>query len=279
MQGGEAERPIADAVEALTEVRDKDVPGETDGVLDVLRGEMENVRRLVERSQNASLLGELDAAERAMEGDVRSLRNELGTVLTGEIGKLEELRRHDDSSPEGGVSDNAAAVALTPSPLPVIHIRGAGDEHEEIRKNPPPNTIIVVDEGAVYTTDDQGRVVLVEATLTDGPPAPRNEHHQRTLPGKAEKDDAGHLIASVLGGNGDRINLVPMGQQVNRSKFATLENRWRKIVRSGGTVDVEIKVRYREGPRPTMFVIIHGPTGEEPDTEIIRNRSTKRKPK
>ncbi|SDU17573.1 DNA/RNA non-specific endonuclease [Jiangella alkaliphila] len=288
-----SDRPIRDGADGLRGAQDEAL-GEIDGVFEVVRGDAENVRRLVEQATRgtsaAGKAAELDPVVRGLLADVRRLGDDVGTILAGAAAELERVVRPPDSeakplpvamltgAPVAETQPRAPeAVALDGVPeLPVIRISGEGPEHEDIRKNPPPNTVIVVDEAVVYTTDDLGRVLLVRATLVKRPSAPRKPYAQRKLAGKIELDDGGHLIASVLGGTGDEVNLVPMGREVNRSEYATLENRWRKVVKAGGTVEVEIIVRYGVGRRPTYFVVTHGPPGEEPVTDVIRNRQTRR---
>lgn len=58
----------------------------------------------------------------------------------------------------------------------------------------------------MYTTDEPARLVITEATLTSSAQGKRNKHIQRTLMGKLDGDDAGHLIARMLGGIGDKLN-------------------------------------------------------------------------
>ena len=84
-----------------------------------------------------------------------------------------------------------------------------------------PNTRHEVNNGIhkhIYHTDGQGRVNKVEGQLSLGK-MPRNRSQQASV-GKSVNptgDEGGHLIASILGGAGDRINMVPQAQRLNRS--------------------------------------------------------------
>ena len=272
MQGGDADRPIADAVDGLEELRERSVPRETDAVLDVLRGDMENVRRLVECARNWVPPGKLAELQEHMERDVRKLGDEITSVLSREIDELGQVRRPADGEPAPVTIAVATAAPEPPAEPPVIHISSTDPEHAAIRKNPPPNTIVVLDEGAVYRIDSEGRVFLMEATLVDGPPAPRNEYHQRTLPGKMEKDDAGHLKASMFGGSGDMINLTPMGRTVNRSEYKSLEMLWKQAVGQGKTVDLEVTlICDDDGTRPSWISVTYKIEGERSETVDIEN--------
>ncbi|WP_198664486.1 DNA/RNA non-specific endonuclease [Jiangella endophytica] len=193
-------------------------------MIDILTGDAENLRRLVERATRRTLAQDaatkLDPVVRDMLTDVRKLGDELGSVLSGAIDELEQVIRRADgeAAPASTITPSAE---LPPQRLPVIHMSSTSRADAAIRRNPPPNHVIVVDDQAVvYTTDEQRRVVITEATLTGSAPGKRNKYAQRTLTGKLEGDDAGHLIARMLGGIGDKLNLVPMSQTLNREEFA-----------------------------------------------------------
>lgn len=57
-------------------------------------------------------------------------------------------------------------------------------------------------------------------------------------------DDGGHLIASSLGGAGDRVNIVPQASTLNRRYWKKMENQLRQDLKDGKSVDVKINVAY-----------------------------------
>jgi filamentous hemagglutinin len=71
-------------------------------------------------------------------------------------------------------------------------------------------------------------------------------------------DDGGHLIASSLGGAGDKINIVPQASTLNRGEWKSMENLLRKELEAGKTVTVKIDVGYPPGggARPNTFNVI-----------------------
>ncbi|WP_053202495.1 DNA/RNA non-specific endonuclease [Jiangella muralis] len=234
-----SDRPIRDGADGLRQVRDDAVPREVDSVIDILTGDAENLRRLVERAARRTpaqgTAAELDPIVRGMLADVRGLGDELGSVLSGAIDELEQLPRR-----------------------PVIHISGTSRADAPIRRNPPAGHVIVLDDrSVVYTTDEQARVVVAEATLTGSAPGRRNTYAQRTLTGKLEGDDAGHLIARMLGGIGDKLNLVPMTRTLNREEFAALERRWDRAVRRGKPVDLTLKLAFEEDSRRPLWISVY----------------------
>ena len=69
-------------------------------------------------------------------------------------------------------------------------------------------------------------------------------------------DEGGHLIASILNGSGEKINLLPMNSNLNRGEWKALENSWAKALRKGKTVKVKIEPVYQGTDiRPNRFSI------------------------
>ncbi|WP_312037041.1 DNA/RNA non-specific endonuclease [Proteus vulgaris] len=70
----------------------------------------------------------------------------------------------------------------------------------------------------VYQTDSLGRVTSVTATLELNK-SDRNGYQQCKV-GKCGEtgDDGGHLIATRFSGPGEKINMVPMNSNLNRSE-------------------------------------------------------------
>ncbi|WP_158602691.1 DNA/RNA non-specific endonuclease [Jiangella rhizosphaerae] len=256
-----SDRPIRDGTDGLRQVRDEAVPREVDGVIEILTGDAENLRRLVERASRRTsaqdTVTELDPIVSGMLADVRGLGDELGSVLSRAISELEHVIRPADGDVPRA-SATAPSSEVPPQRLPVIHVSSTSRADAPIRRNPPADHVIVVDDQAiVYTTDEQGRVVITEATLTGSAPGKRNKHAQRTLAGKLEGDDAGHLIARMLGGIGDKLNLVPMSQTLNREEFAALERRWDRAVRRDKTVEVKLTLAFEEDSRRPVWISVY----------------------
>lgn len=104
--------------------------------------------------------------------------------------------------------------------------------------------VIFVDSGHVYVTDAGGRVKAVEGELKPNKMA-RNEY-QQLCAGKSccAGDDGGHLIASSLGGAGDRVNIVPQASTLNRGDWRAMERELAGYLAEGKTVSVKIEVGY-----------------------------------
>ena len=84
--------------------------------------------------------------------------------------------------------------------------------------------------------------------------------YQQSVVGKSGEaaDQGGHLIASALGGAGDKINLVPMDKILNNGSWKTMETSLGKALEQGQSVSVKIDVGYPEagGTRPSSFTVL-----------------------
>lgn len=104
-----------------------------------------------------------------------------------------------------------------------------------------------VDRAHSYVTDAAGRVTRAEATLDLGKlnTGDRNAY-QQVMAGRVggEGYDGRHLIATLFGGAGERINLVPQLASVNRGEFREMEKMWAEALRAGKSVKVEVSPVY-----------------------------------
>jgi hypothetical protein len=108
-----------------------------------------------------------------------------------------------------------------------------------------PGAVYLLDNGHAYMTDALGRVSKAEAVLNLGAAGSRNGYQQLIVgqvggPGY----EGGHLIASLFGGAGEKINLIPQLAEINRVEFRAMERTWAEAVKSGKQVKVEINPIY-----------------------------------
>ncbi|WP_353615239.1 MULTISPECIES: DNA/RNA non-specific endonuclease [unclassified Mycobacterium] len=127
--------------------------------------------------------------------------------------------------------------------------------------NPAANTKYVIDGKHTFMTDDLGRVTRVEGKIDSLAKADRNSY-QQGVAGRGDRlpgDEGGHFIASMFGGPGEGINLTAMSANLNSKgarEFGKIEDEWRKIVESGGTVNPTFQVSYPENSlRPSQYVV------------------------
>ena len=95
---------------------------------------------------------------------------------------------------------------------------------------------------------------------------PRNTYQQSVV-GKSWEatDQGGHLIASALGGAGDRINLVPMDKVLNNGEWKQMENTLKKALENGQNVSMKIDLKYPSSSdvRPSNFTVQTTINGEK----------------
>lgn len=122
--------------------------------------------------------------------------------------------------------------------------------------NPEPNKIYMVDGNKAYHTDNIGRLKCVDAELKLDT-LDRNTYQQLKVGQQGiEGDEGGHLIASILNGSGEKINLLPMNANLNRGAWKQMENTWTKALEEGKTVNVKIEPVYSgTNIRPDKFMV------------------------
>ena len=196
-----------------------------------------------------------DPDDSAAEG---RLKNVLEGLLIGGLAEpfAHSLRALKYSRIKWMISDVRARVHHKFKIVTIETESGSKGSWNELLNNPEPNTRYIVDGNKIYDTDHLGRVVRVEATLKLDT-LDRNTYQQLKA-GKQgiDGDEGGHLIASILNGSGEKINLLPMNSNLNRSLWKKLENGWYKSLQEGKTVKVKIVPLY-EGTdmRPHKFEI------------------------
>ncbi|WP_139368106.1 DNA/RNA non-specific endonuclease [Priestia abyssalis] len=125
------------------------------------------------------------------------------------------------------------------------------------RKVLKPNIRYTSSEGYSYKTDDKGRIIRGEGTLSKGE-GKRNNHAQKVA-GREDRlpdDEGGHLIASIFKGSGGLDNLVPMNGNLNKGEWKKLENTWSKALDDQRTVEVKVNPVYEgNSQRPVSFDI------------------------
>ena len=107
-----------------------------------------------------------------------------------------------------------------------------------------------------YTTDGKGRITSAQARPLKLDGSGRARHNPNT-PGKRDGDHAGHIFGDRFGGSPELDNLISQARRVNLSEFRVMENKWARMLnrRPPPRIDVDIKINYGSGPRPTSFTI------------------------
>ena len=130
--------------------------------------------------------------------------------------------------------------------------------------HPAPNTTYVVDDRHVFVTDGKSRTVEVHVPDVEQAAARRSGHIQGEV-GRAAGPghDGAHLIQNALGGGRERINIVGMLEELNRSgskKYGSIPNSYyrmeadlRAAVMDGKDVSLDLYVQYGDGKTPVSI--------------------------
>ncbi|WP_211145561.1 DNA/RNA non-specific endonuclease, partial [Pantoea sp. R102] len=154
----------------------------------------------------------------------------------------------------------------------IVAVSGSKGNWSKELNNPLPNKTYKVDANKTYVTDNNGRVASVEADLSlltkD-----RNTY-QQCKAGKCgvAGDEGGHLIASIFGGMGEKLNIVPMSGNLNKGAWKQMENTWASALKEGKQVNVKIDPVYSgTGGRPESFNVIYSINGGRPIEKTFIN--------
>ena len=132
-----------------------------------------------------------------------------------------------------------------------------------VRGDNPKHTIELTPETTIKhgnfsaTTDSFGRPIInkVENVQISGDKRQSLSSKLRDA-SYLEDDHRGHLIADHLGGPASKENIVPQTEEVNLSKFKTIEKKVEQLVKEGKKVDYEVKSNYDgKDQRPSSFEV------------------------
>jgi hypothetical protein len=155
---------------------------------------------------------------------------------------------------------------------------------------PDPGVTYVVGDRFVYVTDPETRTVRAVDVQSVTSDAPRSQSIQSSVGSSGgEGYDGGHLHQNAHGGIPERINIVAMLQELNRSgstefgtipnSFYAFEERLRSFVKHGRNVSVDLKIEYPRnstGRTPRRIRADYTIDGEQQPEEYFRNVRTRR---
>jgi len=132
--------------------------------------------------------------------------------------------------------------------------------------HPAPNTTYVVNDKHVFVTDAKSRTVEVHAPHVERAEAPRSGSIQQSVGRSAGHGyDGGHLIQNALGGGRERINIVGMLEELNRSgslkhrriadNYYAMEAGLRKSMDDGKDISLDIHLKYDDGKVPVRIAV------------------------
>lgn len=175
------------------------------------------------------------------------------------------VRRNADEGSVRRNADEGADAARAADALPVRRFDNA-DDFNRAANNAAPNTIYEFGNYR-YTTDAQGRVSVAEGRATIDPVGRNDEALQRRIGNEGRSTDVGfHVIADILGGQTNRLNVVPgNGRRIddgqpnlNTGQYGRFERAVRELAADPNrNVEMRVEMRYNDGNttnRPDEFV-------------------------
>ncbi len=159
-------------------------------------------------------------------------------------------------SVDNSLNIDMKSISINGNQVELTNVGSKGNWDKLVNKDLKPDTAYQLDNGHTYITNAQGKVNYVEADLNKI--AMDRNNYQQNVVGKSGEanDQGGHLIASSLGGAGDRINLLPMDKVLNNGTYKKMESDLAKALDQGKDVSVKIDVGYPDGGvRPNSFIV------------------------
>ncbi|MGY0619423.1 hemagglutinin repeat-containing protein [Lysobacter sp. A378] len=223
------------------------------GVLSVLYGNGGDVSKTGHQIDTAAqlsaliLLGDLNPGKGAA--------SKVGKEIAGEI--AEQAGKQADSVVKAVDRGQELAKRADVDQVRQATTGSKGNWDKTVNGQLEPKTAYVLDNGHAYVTDTTGRVKSLDGELSLTT-MDRNTY-QQCATGKCGDvgDEGGHLIASSLGGAGDRINIVPQASTLNRGDWKRMESELRQALKDGKSVHVKIDLDYPSngGKRPNAFYV------------------------
>lgn len=141
-----------------------------------------------------------------------------------------------------------------------VYLEKKGDDVGRL----PDHTYVL--NGNTYKTDDEGRIIYVEAKPELTPDNPRDNAAQGKVGGKDRKegDQGGHIVGRDMSGDGGYGNLVPMDGRINQSDYKKMEHAVKDALIDGKDVTMVIEPTYQEGSqRPDQITVTVQADGNE----------------
>ncbi|MFM2481393.1 DNA/RNA non-specific endonuclease [Celerinatantimonas sp. YJH-8] len=145
---------------------------------------------------------------------------------------------------------------------------------EQQKKAPPTSTVVekFADNEAVWTLDEKGRPLSVEATLKSVQKTERSKEEikaQGSVGGSSrlEDDDGGHLIGHRFMSDQGLKNLFPQNANLNRSAYKKMENELADWTKEGCQVKLKVVLSPPGAERPKEITAYY--EAKNPDTGKI----------
>ena len=122
----------------------------------------------------------------------------------------------------------------------------------------------------------QNQILTAKATITSNDLRTGTRTNKKSIAQARglgfDTDDAGHIIAKRLGGSGDIDNVFPQDSRINRGQFRLFEAEIANAVKTYGSVDVSIQLKYKNGgTRPTHIIYSYTTPNGQTVTQRFKN--------
>lgn len=183
---------------------------------------------------------------------------------------------------KAGVLANSPFLKISPMAEPTeavwseaqVMVDELAAKSEQQKKAPPTSTVVekFADNEAVWTLDEKGRPLSVEATLKSTQKTERSKEEvkaQGSVGGSSrlEDDDGGHLIGHRFMSDQGLKNLFPQNANLNRSAYKKMENELADWTQEGCQVKLKVLLSPPGAERPKEITAYY--EAKNPDTGKI----------
>jgi HK97 family phage portal protein len=141
-------------------------------------------------------------------------------------------------------------------------------------ERPLPSTRKISAGGYDFEADEQDRTIRASGQLRLQPDQPRSRYEQNNAgkPNREPKDHGGHFIAREFGGPEISYNHFAQNARFNVSEYRTIENKWKKALKAGKRVTVDIRASYNGNSRRPDWIFVFSNIGGIDEIDRMPNK-------
>lgn len=128
--------------------------------------------------------------------------------------------------------------------------------------------------GYDFEADEQDRTVRASGQLRLQPDQPRSRDAQTNAgkPNREPNDHGGHFIAREFGGPEISYNHFAQNARFNLSEYRVIENKWKKALKAGKRVTVDIRADYTGNSRRPDWIFVFSNIGGIDEIDRMPNK-------
>ncbi|WP_245964392.1 DNA/RNA non-specific endonuclease [Sphingorhabdus wooponensis] len=141
-------------------------------------------------------------------------------------------------------------------------------------ERPLPSTRKISAGGYDFEADEQDRTVRASGQLRLQPDQPRSRSAQTNAgkPNREPKDHGGHFIAREFAGPEISYNHFAQNARFNLSEYRAIENKWKKALKAGKRVTVDIRAAYTGNSRRPDWIFVFSNIGGIDEIDRMPNK-------